>query len=64
MRITPVIYNIAVVDVLTGQGYITDFSGGGGDGGVGMHSHLSTNDGGFAAAVFMPSAIMKPFTWS
>ena len=64
IRMTPIIRNIAIVTLLTGQGYITDFSSGGGDGGIGMHSHLSNNDGGFSAAVFMPSAIMKPFTWS
>lgn len=63
-RITPVIHHVAIVDVITGQGYVTDFSSGGDDGGIGMHSHLDNNDGGYAAAVFMPSAIMKPFTWS
>ena len=64
-RMTPVIHDIAIVAMVTGQGYITDFSSGGdGEGGIGMHSHLNNNDGGYAAAVFMPSAIMKPFTWS
>lgn len=61
---TPIIRSIAIIALITGQGYVTDFSSGGDDGGIGMHSHLDNNDGGFAAAVFMPSAIMKPFTWS
>ena len=63
-RWTPVIRNVAVIAVITGEGYITDFSTGGSGGGIGMHSHLSNDDAGFAAAVFMPSAVMKPFNWS
>lgn len=61
---TPVIKRIAIIDVIPNNYYVTDFSGAGGGDGIGMHSHLNNNDGGFAAAVFMPSAIMKPFTWS
>lgn len=64
-RMVPIIRDIAVTTVIAGEGYVTDFTtGGDGGGGIGMHSHLSNDDAGFAAAVFMPSAVMKPMNWS
>jgi hypothetical protein len=65
----PIITNVIVLAIIRGQGYVTDFAAGGGDGSgvytsINIHSHTATNDGGFAAAVFMPSAVMKPLNWS
>jgi hypothetical protein len=64
--LTPVITNPLILSLNTGYGYITDFAtntNGGGNGSLPMHSHTSVTDGGFAAAVFMPSAVMRPFNW-
>ena len=65
----PVINNPIVLSFMTNEGYVTDFAapGNGGDDAysvTNIHSHTATNDGGFAAAVFMPSAVMKPLNWS
>lgn len=65
-QLTPVIVNPIIVAAITGEGYITDFSGGGsggGGGGLSLHSHTSNEDGGFAGAVFMPSANMRVLNW-
>lgn len=64
--LTPIIRNPVILSTKTGYGYVTDFasnSGGGGGNGMSLHSHTSVTDGGFAAAVFMPSAVMRPFNW-
>lgn len=66
-KLTPIIVNPVILAAISGEGFITDFStgeGGGGGGGMSMHTHTSNLDGGFAAAVFMPSATMKPVNWS
>ncbi len=60
----PVIRDIAILACISGEGYIVDFStGGGGGGGNKIHSHLNTQDCGFAGAVFMPSAAPRVMTW-
>lgn len=65
--LTPIIHNPVILSTKTGYGYVTDFAsnsgGGGGGNGMSLHSHTSVTDGGFAAAVFMPSAVMRPFNW-
>lgn len=63
-RPVPILRRIAITAVITGEGLVTDFTNGGNGNGIGIHSHLNNEDGGFAAAVFMPSAIMKPMNWS
>ena len=60
----PVITNIAIVQCISGEGLVTDFSTGGGNGGIGMHSHTNNNDGGLAVATFAPSAMIRPISWS
>ena len=60
---TPVIYNVGVVHLVTGEGYIVDFSTGGGAGGMRVHSHTSMEDGGFAVSVYAPSAMIRPANW-
>ena len=62
---TPIIRDIAVLACISGEGYIVDFSTGGGGSGGGMrvHSHLNTQDCGFAGAVFMPSATPRVMSW-
>ena len=62
---TPIIQDVAVVACISGEGYIVDFSTGGGSGGGGnkIHSHLNTQDCGFAGAVFMPSATPRVMSW-
>lgn len=64
-QLTPIIVNPTIIAVIQGEGYITDFSGGGsgGGGGLSLHSHTSNEDGGFAGAVFMPSANMRVLNW-
>lgn len=61
-RITPVVRRITILGTISGQGFVTDFSTGNGSG-MSIHAHTSTDDGGFAAACFMPSAIMRPLNW-
>ncbi len=63
LQLTPVIQQIAITAVIMNDGYIVDFSTGGGSGNS-MHSHTSNLDCGFAAAVFMPSASMRVQNWS
>ena len=67
-KFMPVISDPVVLTFIKDEGYVTDFSipgSGQGEGtGLGIHAHTAINDGGFAAAIFMPSAIMKPFNWS
>lgn len=61
---TPLIRDIAILTAISGEGYIVDFStGGGGGGGNKIHSHLNTQDCGFAGAVFMPSATPRVMSW-
>lgn len=62
---TPIIDNPTILLVIQGQGYVTDFSGGGdgGGGGLSLHNHTSNEDGGFAASVFMPSANLRMLNW-
>lgn len=60
---TPIIKDITVLACITGEGYIVDFSTGGNGGGNKIHSHLSTQDCGFAGAVFMPSAVPRVMSW-
>lgn len=60
---TPIIQDIAVLVAISGEGYIVDFSTGGGGGGNKIHSHLNTQDCGFAGAVFMPSATPRVMSW-
>ena len=62
---TPLIRDIAILAAISGEGYIVDFSTGGGSGGGGnkIHSHLNTQDCGFAGAVFMPSATPRVMSW-
>ena len=62
---TPLIRDIAILTAISGEGYIVDFSTGGGSGGGGnkIHSHLNTQDCGFAGAVFMPSATPRVMSW-
>lgn len=60
---TPIIRDIAVLAAISGEGYIVDFATGGGGGGSKIHSHLNTQDCGFAAAVFMPSATPRVMSW-
>ena len=64
-HLTPIIVNPTIVTLIEEQGYITDFAtgGGSGSGGIGMHAHTSMQDGGFAAAIFMPSANMRVLNW-
>lgn len=65
LQLTPVIQQVAITAVIMNDGYIVDFStGGGGSAGNAMHSHTSNLDCGFAAAVFMPSASMRVQNWS
>ena len=43
---------------------VVDIAGGGsGGGGNKIHSHLNTQDCGFAGAVFMPSATPRVMSW-
>ena len=63
VKVTPVIEDITVLACITGEGYIVDFSTGGNGGGNKIHSHLSTQDCGFAGAVFMPSAVPRVMSW-
>ena len=60
---TPLIRDIAILAAISGEGYIVDFSTGGGGGGNKIHSHLNTQDCGFAGAVFMPSSTPKVMSW-
>lgn len=61
----PLIRDIAILACISGEGYIVDFStGGGGGGGTRIHNHLSTQECGFAGAVFMPSAVPRIMSWS
>lgn len=60
---TPVIYHVGVVHMVHGEGYIVDFSTGGGGGGMKVHSHTSIEDGGFAVSVYAPSAMIRPANW-
>lgn len=64
-KLYPIIYKPAIVTIIKDQGYILDFESGtgSGGGGIGLHSHTSNDDGGFAAAVFMPSARIRPLNW-
>lgn len=60
----PVIGTPAVSAVIKNEGYVLDFeTGSGGGGNIGLHTHTSNDDGGFAAAVFMPSAFIRPVNW-
>lgn len=59
---TPLIRDIAVLAAISGEGYVVDFDTGGSSG-TKMHSHLNTQDCGFAAAVFMPSATPRVMSW-
>jgi hypothetical protein len=61
----PIIDTPAIAAVSKNDGYVLDFETGtgSGGGGIGMHSHTSNDDGGFAAAVFMPSASIRPINW-
>lgn len=59
---TPVIRSVSILTAISGEGFIVDFSTGTGSG-MKIHSHLNTMDGGFAAAVFMPSAIPRQMSW-
>lgn len=62
----PIIDTPAIAVVIKNEGYVLDFetgTGGGGGGGLGIHSHTSNDDAGFAAAVFMPSAHIRPLNW-
>lgn len=61
-HLTPVIKKINVVTLIPGEGYVTDFTGGN-NGAMGIHNHTCIEECGFAAAVFMPSAVMRPFNW-
>lgn len=60
---TPLIRDIAILAAISGEGYIVDFSTGSGGGGNKIHSHLNTQDCGFAGAVFMPSATPRVMSW-
>ena len=60
---TPLIRDIAILAAISGEGYIVDFSTGSGGGGNKIHSHLNTQDCGFAGAVFMPSSTPKVMSW-
>ena len=60
---TPVIRDIAILTVVQGEGYIVDFMSGGSGSGIKMHNHLSNLEGGFAGAVFMPSAVPRVMSW-
>ena len=63
---TPVVRNIAILACIQGEGYIVDFStggGGGGEGGAKIHNHLNNQECGFAGAVFMPSAMPRIISW-
>lgn len=61
----PIIYNPMIVHYIENNGYVVDFAtgGGGGNGSFSNHNHTDTNQGGFAAAVFMPSATVRPLNW-
>lgn len=59
----PVVRNVSISVLIKGQGYVTDFAVDGGGGGLSVHSHTSIMDGGYAAAVFMPSAGIRPTNW-
>ena len=64
VMMTPIIQDIAILAAISGEGYIVDFStGSGGGGGNKIHSHLNTQDCGFAGAVFMPSSTPKVMSW-
>ena len=43
--------------------YVDQIPTGGGGGGNKIHSHLNTQDCGFAGAVFMPSSTPKVMSW-
>jgi hypothetical protein len=60
---TPIIREVAILVAVSGEGYVVDFSTGSGGGGLKIHSHLNTMEGGFAAAVFMPSAVPRQISW-
>lgn len=60
----PIITDILVLQCISGDGYVVDFSTGGGGSGIGMHSHTSNDDGGLAVATFAPSAMLRPMAWS
>ena len=61
---SPVIRNISIIKCINNEGYVLDFVSEGSDGGsMRLHSHTNTMDGGFAAAVFMPSAVPRPMSW-
>lgn len=69
-KLIPIIDTPIIVAVIKDQGYVVDFetgtgsgSGSGSGGGIGIHSHTSNDDGGFASAVFMPSAHLRPISW-
>jgi hypothetical protein len=63
-KLYPIIETPVIVSVVKNEGYVLDFDSGGGDGGgIGIHSHTSNDDGGFAASVFMPSAHIRPLNW-
>ena len=60
---TPLIRDIAILAAISGEGYIVDLATGSGGGGNKIHSHLNTQDCGFAGAVFMPSSTPKVMSW-
>ena len=60
----PVIRHVGVLSVITGEGWVTDFSTGGGGGAMRMHAHTSNEDCGFAVATYAPSAMLRPISWS
>lgn len=65
-KLIPIIDTPVIATTINNQGYVVDFetgTGGGGGGGLGIHSHTSNDDAGFAAAVFMPSAHIRPLSW-
>ncbi len=59
----PIVRQIYVASVFANQGYIVDFECGDGSGGKKIHNHTSNEECGFAAAVYMPSAFIRPFNW-
>lgn len=64
-KLFPIISKPSIITIVKDQGYVLDFESGtgSGGGGIGLHSHTSNDDGGFAAAVFMPSARIRPLNW-
>lgn len=64
-HLTPVIKQIGVIMVIKNGNFIFDFAGGGGNTGFKKHMHTNAlTDAGFAVAVFAPSAIITPLSWS